>query len=56
MLKGKAQKQNHNETYYVNPQTPIYVVQGTAGALINEKWVKPAPEWSLKRLLKYGYG
>jgi hypothetical protein len=34
----------------------VYIVQGTAGALINEKWVSPSPEWSMKRFLKYGYG
>jgi hypothetical protein len=32
------------------------VVQGTAGALVHNSWVDPVPEWSMKRLMKYGYG
>jgi hypothetical protein len=35
---------------------PIYVVQGSAGALIREVYVNPKPEWSIKRMNKYGYG
>jgi hypothetical protein len=34
----------------------VYVVQGTAGALIRERWIKPQPEWSIKRMNMYGYG
>ena len=40
----------------MNPGAPIYVVQGTAGALVHNSWVNPSPEWSMKRLMKYGYG
>lgn len=40
----------------MNPKFPIYVVQGTAGALIKDKWVTPTPEWSIKRIKRYGYG
>ena len=43
VYKGKAIIEHHDEKYYVNPKTPIYVVQGTGGALINEKWLDPAP-------------
>ena len=32
--KGKAVKTNANHTHYVNPEAPVYIVQGTAGALI----------------------
>ncbi len=32
------------------------MVQGTAGALANHDWINPAPEFNLKRLIKYGYG
>lgn len=32
--KGKAVKEGANRTHYVNPKAPVYVVQGTAGALI----------------------
>lgn len=32
------------------------MVQGTSGALIRDEWRNPAPEWSVKRLLSYGYG
>ena len=31
-------------------------MQGTSGALIRNEWRNPAPEWSLKRMLSYGYG
>lgn len=34
----------------------MYVVQGSAGALIREKWIFPKPEWSISRQLHYGYG
>jgi hypothetical protein len=40
----------------MNPKHPVYVVQGTAGALIKGKFVTPTPEWSCKRSLQYGYG
>ena len=49
-------RDGQTENIYQNPETPIYVVQGTAGALINEKWIDPKPEWSVKRILKYGFG
>lgn len=45
-----------NHTHYINPRAPIYVVQGTAGALIREKFIKPKPEWSAVRMERYGYG
>ena len=35
---------------------PVYVVQGTGGVLLSGKWIEPHPEWSAKRLMKYGYG
>ena len=54
--KGKAVMDGANHTHYVNPKAPVYVVQGTAGALIRERFVKPAPEWSVTRQEKYGYG
>jgi len=45
---------------FTNPDLPIYIVQGTAGALIVETWVTPQPVWSAfryaDRLLAYGYG
>jgi acid phosphatase type 7 len=41
---------------FTNPAAPIYVVQGTAGAVIWEKWVEPAPAWSRTRAQLYGYG
>jgi hypothetical protein len=34
----------------------VYIVQGTAGALIHETWIDPLPEWSLVRTQKYGLG
>ena len=45
-----------NFTHYVRPKSPIYVVQGTAGALIREAYVKPSPPWSARYENKYGYG
>jgi len=41
---------------YINPRLPIYIVQGTAGALIKEKFVEPPPEWSAVKFARYGYG
>jgi hypothetical protein len=41
---------------YVNPGTPTYIVQGTAGAVIKEEVVVPAPAWSNYRDQQYGYG
>ena len=41
--KGKAMKERANKTHYVNPEYPVYVVQGTAGALIDMKYVNPRP-------------
>lgn len=55
-FKGKAMKDRTNHTHYMSPDHPIYVVQGTAGALIKGKFVKPAPEWSAKTSELYGYG
>ena len=50
MKKGATSKQ------YVDPEHPVYVVQGTSGAYMKTKWVKPTPEWSAKKLSKFGYG
>jgi hypothetical protein len=36
-------KERTNHTHYVNPQYPVYVVQGTAGALIKGKFITPSP-------------
>jgi len=41
---------------FTNIDQPIYIVQGTAGALIAERWIEPQPEWSAFRKLEYGYG
>jgi hypothetical protein len=42
---------------YTNPAAPIYIVQGTSGAVQEEAWVTPAPAWSAWRLSGvYGYG
>lgn len=43
IYKGKAVKAGANHTHYIDPQAPVYVVQGTAGALVREKFIKPAP-------------
>jgi acid phosphatase type 7 len=55
-FKGKAHKERTNKTHYVNPEHPVYVVQGTAGALIKGKFLTPTPEWSAKTSKSYGYG
>ena len=54
--KGKAVKEGTNLTHYINPKHPVYVVQGTAGALVTSKFLTPAPDWSCKRGMHYGYG
>lgn len=42
---------------YVNPRAPIYVLQGTSGALQEETFLDPLPAWSAFALNGvYGYG
>ena len=41
---------------FTSPPSTIHLTIGTAGALINERWVKPEPTWSAFRAQKYGYG
>jgi hypothetical protein len=42
---------------YVNPGAPIYVVQGTSGALPENVFFDPPPAWSASRILgSFGYG
>jgi len=42
---------------FVDPPAPIYVVQGTSGALPENVFFDPAPAWSAKRFLgSFGYG
>ena len=54
--KGKGMKKGTNKTHYIDPQYPVYAVQGTGGALIDIKYVSPAPQWSAKKSSSYGYG
>ena len=49
-------KKDTTKNRYVNPEHPVYVVQGTSGAMLKNKWVSPTPEWSARRLSRYGYG
>lgn len=56
VLNGKALIEGQNKTHYIKPNAPVYIVQGTAGALSHEKWIDPLPEWSMKRISKYGFG
>lgn len=48
-FKGKPVMDGVNYTHYVNPKAPVYIVQGTAGALIRERFVHPTPAWSATR-------
>ncbi len=43
---------------YKNPGAPVYIVQGTAGALIRSRnyFVQPQPEWNSVRVAHYGFG
>jgi len=41
---------------YVDPIYPVYIVQGTSGAFIDERYVVPKPDWSAHRQEEYGYG
>ena len=54
-FKGKAVKGSSNKTHYIDPQHPVYVVQGTGGAFAKEKFLSQ-PEWSVKRSSFNGYG
>lgn len=38
-----------NSTLYVSPGAPVYVVQGTSGAVQRETFVDPPPAWSATR-------
>mmetsp|Transcript_26845 Transcript_26845/g.86318 ORF Transcript_26845/g.86318 Transcript_26845/m.86318 type:complete len:523 (+) Transcript_26845:29-1597(+) len=40
---------------YQSPKAPLFLVQGMAGALIEESWVSPAPSWAAVRHTVYGY-
>lgn len=40
----------------MNPSTPIYIVQGTGGAMIRYQFTNPAPQWSMVRENKWGFG
>ncbi len=51
-----AQNGTTSVVYNAPLGAPVYIVQGNAGALIEEKWVTPAPVWSAFRSLNYGYG
>ena len=46
----------HREDIFVRPKSPVYVVQGTGGALRNDHPLDEKPVWSIKRLTKYGFG
>ena len=39
-----------------NPSSTVHVVQGTAGAFIDEEYIEPQPAWSASRHQRYGYG
>ena len=41
---------------YQTPGAPIYIVQATSGAILDDKWITPTPAWSLVRLSEYGFG
>ena len=53
--KGKAVKGKSNKTHDIEPQHPVYVVQGTGGAFAKTKYLTQ-PEWSVKRSSFNGYG
>jgi hypothetical protein len=40
---------------FINPENPIHLVIGCAGALIHEDLIDPQPTWSAYRALYYGY-
>ena len=56
VYRGKVNKTGHTENEFHSPDSPIYVVQATGGAMLYRHWVDPVPEWSIKQMLKYGYG
>lgn len=56
LYKGKAYKDGSDANHYIKPKYPVYVVQGTAGALMGYKWISPTPEWSAKKGTTYGFG
>jgi hypothetical protein len=48
---------NSTTPTFVSPTAPIYVVQGTSGALPENVFFDPPPVWSANRLLgNFGYG
>lgn len=53
-----------NDVYH-NTSAPTYVVVGSAGAMQEERWIEPTPDWSAVRFANgaghfytdsYGYG
>ena len=56
VYKGNPLFEGANRTHYVKPKAPIYVVQGTGGAMIRWRFVDPAPGWSAVRMDKWGFG
>lgn len=53
-------KMVNSELTYQLPQAPVHVLIGTGGAVEEETWMKPQPEWSAYRgsglFDSYGYG
>lgn len=42
---------------YENPGAPIYVVQGSSGAMQEESYTEPIPDWSAVHMDNvYGFG
>ena len=56
VFNGTVASVGDNSTF-VNPGAPVYVVQGTAGAFVSGDWADPQPTWSAFRQgTSYGYG
>jgi predicted MPP superfamily phosphohydrolase len=55
-LNGQVVGAQPGQNTFVNPQAPIYITQGTSGAMIIEEWVDPQPVWSANRQQEYGFG
>lgn len=56
-VEGHPSPSNSSTPTFISPTAPIYVVQGTSGALPENAFFDPPPVWSANRILgSFGYG
>jgi len=56
MIKENVISYGKEKNYYVNPNAPIHIDQGTGGVFPNLRLLQPAREWSASMSSDWGYG